>query len=29
MSINPEVKPYVFQTEFILKGWFFEMISEV
>jgi hypothetical protein len=29
MPINPEVKPFVFQTEFILKGWFFEMISGV
>jgi hypothetical protein len=25
--INPDVKPYLFQTEFTLKGWLFESIS--
>jgi hypothetical protein len=27
--INPDVKPYLFQTEFTLKGWLFESISGV
>jgi hypothetical protein len=27
VPINPDVKPYVFQTEFALKGWLFESIS--
>jgi len=27
IPINPDVKPYIYQTEFTLKGWLFESIS--
>jgi hypothetical protein len=29
IPINPDVKPYIYQTEFTLKGWLFESISGV